>query len=78
MEQKKMTDAAARADNMADAFTPRRVPEGCRVLLLDDIITTGSTIRAAGNALVQGGATAVFPIAYATTMNKKSQYQKGL
>lgn len=78
-EQKKMTDIAARAANMVDAFTPRRVPAGCRVLLLDDIITTGSTIRAAGNALVQGGARAVFPIAYATTMNmnKKTQYRKG-
>lgn len=69
-EQKKMTDATARSENMIDAFTPRRVPEGCRVLLFDDIITTGSTMREAGHVLVGAGAKAVFPIAYATTMNQ--------
>lgn len=66
-EQKKMRDAVARAENMEDAFVARRVPEGCRVLLFDDIITTGATMRAAGHVLVEAGATAIFPVAFAAT-----------
>lgn len=66
-EQKKMIGAEARTENMVDAFIARRVPEGCRVLLFDDIITTGATMREAGHVLVEAGAAAIFPVAYAAT-----------
>lgn len=69
-EQKKMTDAAARVENMTGALEARRVPRGCRVFLFDDIITTGSTMREAGHTLVEAGAAAVFPVAYAATQHQ--------
>ncbi|WP_018259544.1 ComF family protein [Methylobacterium sp. WSM2598] len=60
---------AARAENLQGAF---RVPEaarprlaGRRVLLVDDVITTGSTANAAARALLRGGAAAVDVLAFA-------------
>ncbi len=67
-EQKSQLDAAARVDNMAGAFVPRRVPKGCRILLFDDIITTGATLQEAGQTLALAGAAGVFPVAFAKTM----------
>lgn len=55
--------AAARAANVAGAFAvvPRRRPaiDGRRVLLVDDIATTGATLAAATRALLQAGASGV-------------------
>lgn len=70
-EQKTMADISQREDNIAGAFEAVRVPKGCRILLFDDIITTGATIRAAGHALADAGAGAVFPLAYAKTVHPK-------
>ncbi len=66
--QKDMESAARREDNMADAFAALSVPYGCRILLFDDIITTGATMREAGQVLANAGAAAIFPVAYAKTM----------
>ena len=71
--QKDMESAARREDNMADAFAALSVPDGCRVLLFDDIITTGATMRAAGKVLADAGAGAVFPLAYAKTVHPKGR-----
>ena len=68
-EQKTMDSARSRKDNISGAFAPVRVPEGCRVLLFDDIITTGATIREAGRVLAEAGAAAVFPLSFAKTMH---------
>jgi predicted amidophosphoribosyltransferase len=58
-----------RAENLQGAF---RVPEdakarlkGRRVLLVDDVLTTGATANAASRALLRGGAKAVDVLAYA-------------
>ena len=53
--------AAARRSNVAGAFALRRPAalEGARVLLVDDIVTTGATLRAAAAPLERAGARVV-------------------
>ena len=62
-------DRRHRAANVDDAFAVR--PEGLRairgrwIVLVDDVVTTGSTLCAAGEALLAAGALAVSAIAVA-------------
>lgn len=45
-----------RADNVRDAYRGKRLVLGERVLLVDDIVTTGATLRSCAGALYQAGA----------------------
>jgi ComF family protein len=58
-------DADARAANLAAAFVVRRgdLVLGRRVLLIDDVTTTGATARACLQALAQAGARSVHALA---------------
>lgn len=48
-------------------FTARPLRRPCRVLVIDDVVTTGSTLRAAGHALEMAGAAKVVLFAAAAT-----------
>jgi len=60
-------DAGDRVRNVRGAFAvrnPQRL-EGRRVLLVDDVLTTGSTMRACAESLREAGAAAVFAVTVA-------------
>ena len=54
--------AEARATNLSDAFAVAARPPA-RVLLVDDITTTGATMQAAAEALRRAGVTVVYALA---------------
>ena len=64
--QARSVDAEARRRNVAGAFAAdgRRV-DGRRVLLIDDVMTTGATLDACAQALRQGGAASVWALTFA-------------
>lgn len=51
-------DLGARAQNVSGAFVIRKAPglEGSRILLVDDVVTTGATCGACAEALLDSGA----------------------
>lgn len=64
--------ARERARNVAGAFTATpQLVRGNVVLLVDDVTTTGSTINACAQALIESGASAVFGITLARAVLKR-------
>lgn len=64
-EQKKQT-AKARQDNLKNAFRARG-GAGLRVLLVDDVVTTGASLAAAAKELYRAGAREVIAVSFAYT-----------
>ena len=63
-------DAAARRKNAAGSLLPGRVPlAGERVVVIDDIVATGSTAADAAHVLRSMGAACVFVLAAAKTVD---------
>ncbi|MBV9754448.1 MAG: ComF family protein [Hyphomicrobiales bacterium] len=64
---------AERRANLSGAFEVAEDAKvrlaGLRVLLVDDVLTTGSTANAAARALLRGGATAVDVVVFATVVH---------
>jgi phosphoribosylpyrophosphate synthetase len=54
-----------RTKNVAGAFRAEGACEGRRILLVDDVVTTGATFRAAALALATAGALSVTCLAIA-------------
>jgi ComF family protein len=52
-------DARSRSRNVRDAFSAGPIPAPRRVLLVDDVVTTGATLVAAATALKRHGAASV-------------------
>ena len=67
--QRKMPDAQARRDNVKNAFAVRSGEEisGKRVLLVDDVITTGATLESCAKMLKKAGAAEILCITVAMT-----------
>ncbi|MBP5618487.1 MAG: ComF family protein, partial [Clostridia bacterium] len=62
--------ASARRQNIENAYAVRGDIRGKRVLLVDDVVTTGSTLAECARVLLEAGAAAVWPIAYAAAGGK--------
>lgn len=63
-QQARMKDAAARVANVKDAFAARHGLDGKRVVLIDDVYTTGATARECAAALKAAGAWKVDLLVY--------------
>ena len=60
-----MSGREERRQNIEGAFECTRDASGLRVLLIDDVVTTGSTMSACASALKDAGAVSVFGLALA-------------
>ncbi|MEO8247162.1 MAG: ComF family protein [Chloroflexota bacterium] len=58
-------DRSARLANLRAAFTARRAPMPRRIILVDDILTTGATVEACASVLRAAGASQVYGFAIA-------------
>jgi ComF family protein len=58
-QEQKGASKQRRHRQLQNAFEVRRPVRGCRIILIDDVLTTGSTLEAAAKSLHGAGATAI-------------------
>jgi ComF family protein len=63
--QQALLDTTGRIENVAGAFVWQGPPPPARVVLVDDVLTTGATVNACAQALRAGGARDVYALALA-------------
>lgn len=68
--QAKLVDRKSREENMQGAFQVEGAIPGCPIVLVDDIVTTGSTLLACAEALRMAGASHVFALTLADREKK--------
>ena len=66
----KRLNAAGRKRNLKHAFRVNRPLNGSRILVIDDVFTTGSTVEALAECLLEQGAEAVFFLTAAIGIKK--------
>lgn len=65
--------AEKRRTNLQNAFAAVRAFEGERVLLVDDVRTTGTTVRECANTLFKAGASSVCVVTFASAIYSKME-----
>lgn len=68
-------NAARRIDNIKGAFAAVEPAHG-RVLLVDDVLTTGATASECADVLMQAGADSVFVLTFAQALFNEDQAHK--
>jgi predicted amidophosphoribosyltransferase len=63
----KLLTVADRETNLRGAFRLRRAVAGRRILIVDDVVTSGATLREAARVLLAGGAEVVGAAVAAST-----------
>ena len=61
---------SARKTNVKDAFKAKRSVNNKRIILIDDIVTTGSTLKSCGQALKKAGAQNVYCVTVCKTIKR--------
>jgi ComF family protein len=72
-ESQTTLNSEERKKNMANAFRVRRTIDQQAIGIVDDVLTTGSTLSACAQALLHGGAREVIAITCATPKTKTDQ-----
>lgn len=69
-KQQALLDVAGRIENVADAFMWKGPAPPARIVLVDDVLTTGATVNACAAALRAGGAREVSALALARSRGR--------
>ena len=71
--QSSLTDAKERFDNVKDAYVALETEriEGKKILLVDDVVTTGNTLKSCGKVLLAAGAARVTAVTLASAGKEK-------
>ena len=75
--QQARLDHAERARNLQGSIGVREDVRGRAVLLVDDVYTTGATMRVCAQALLDAGATVVYGLTYAVAGTPPASRRKG-